>query len=470
MQDKTLNKIIYKDSFIIFSIRLLSTLAMILISYYFSHQLSRADYGRYTNYWNRFYAFNAFAGLGISAFIFTYSKEQLSGLLRKIKRRHYLILSGLMLCSSFAFALVQQQYAHAFGISLAFILLNTLCIITESALIIFRKFRQLLLINIVYLIAYLYLHFQQLSAPQFDAEQLFRNLSVLFALKLVASLVFLGKEKNTATVAEPKEDANYRKLWLHLYIFDMTQILMVYVDKFVVSVLLDEATSAIYSNGATPIPLLPIIFSAVSSASLMQFSRNKKSDVGLQLTIMNNLARTLSNFAFPIFFFFLFFHYEFITSYFSNKYIASIPIFIASLFVIPLRMLNYTIIFQKYERGDIINTGVVLDVVATLLLVYPLYLWIGLPGIALSFVLGTYIQAGYYLYKMTRVLQRPIKDILPLKNLSLKFLLYGLLAYGLHEGLSPFLTPYFSMGTAIVIFGMVIALVIRMEYKSNRSA
>ncbi|RQO30088.1 hypothetical protein DBR32_10905 [Taibaiella sp. KBW10] len=471
MQDKTLNKIIYKDSFLIFSIRLLSTLAMILISYYFSHQLSTADYGRYTNYWNRFYAFNAFAGLGIAAFIFTYSKERLTGLLRKVKRRHYFILSGLMLSGSLAFALVQHHYAHSFTISLAFILLNTLCIIAESALIIFRKFKQILFINIGYLIVYLYLHFEQLSGAPFNAEQLFRSLCVLFAVKLLISLAFLRKDKQVPVDAEiEKEEANYQRLWLHLYIFDMTQILMVYVDKFVVSILLDESTSAIYSNGSTPIPLLPIIFSAVSSASLMQFSRNKKNDVGVQLSIMNNLARTLSNFAFPIFFFFLFFHYEFITSYFSNKYIPSIPIFVASLFVIPLRMLNYTIIFQKYERGDIINTGVVLDVVATLLLVYPLYRLMGLPGIALSFVLGTYIQAGYYLYKMTVLLQRPLSAILPLKNLCLKFLLYGLLAFGLHEGLSPFATPYISMLSTILIFGLVIALVIRKEYKSSTIA
>ncbi|WP_129020143.1 lipopolysaccharide biosynthesis protein [Edaphocola flava] len=466
MQEKTLNKIIYKDSFIIFSIRLLSTLAMILIAYAFSHSLSTTDYGRYTNYWNRFYAFNAFAGLGIAAFIFTYSKDKLILLLRQIKRGQYIALALFMLVASIAFAGVQARSGYPALISIAFMLLNTLCIITESALIIFRKFRQIFWINLLYLIAFLWLHYRQLHAPIFDAASLFSSLCILFAVKLLVSGFFLYERNAAPQAEEVPAETNYQKLWLHLYLFDMTQILMVYVDKFVVSILLNESTAAIYNNGSTPIPLLPIIFSAVSSASLMQFSKYDKGDTVMQTSIMRNLARILSNFAFPIFFFFVFFRYEFIVTYFSNKYIPSIPIFLASLFVIPLRMFNYTIIFQKHERGDIINTGVLLDIGATLALVYPLYLFMGLPGIALSFVLGTYIQAGFYLYKMTRILQQPIHRIVPITNLVMKFLFYGLLVYGLYEGLIPFVRPITAMLSTICVTAVVILAIVRREYRS----
>jgi len=465
LQEKTLNKIIYKDSFIIFSIRLLSTLAMILIAYAFSHSLSTTDYGRYTNYWNRFYAFNAFAGLGIAAFIFTYSKGKLILLLRQIKRGQYIALALFMLVASIAFAGIQARSGYPALISIAFMLLNTLCIITESALIIFRKFRQIFWINVLYLIAFLWLHYRQLHAPVFDAGSLFSSLCILFAVKLLASIFFLYERKTIPPVEVPAE-TSYQKLWLHLYLFDMTQILMIYIDKFVVSILLDESTAAIYNNGSTPIPLLPIIFSAVSSASLMQFSKYEKGDTVMQTSIMRNLARILSNFAFPIFFFFVCFRYEFITTYFSNKYIPSIPIFLASLFVIPLRMFNYTIIFQKHERGDIINTGVLLDIGSTLALVYPLYLFMGLPGIALSFVLGTYLQAGFYLYKMSRILQQPIYKIVPLTNLLVKFLFYGLLVYGLYEGLTPFVTPITAMLSTICVTAVVILAIVRREYRS----
>lgn len=468
MQDKTLNKIIYKDSFIIFSIRLLSTLAMILIAYFFSHQLSTADYGRYTNYWNRFYAFNAFAGLGIAAFIFTYSRARLVHLIQQIRPGQYYALAAFMLVGSLAFAGVQARSGYPILLSVGFMLLNTLCIITESALIIFRKFRQIFWINLLYLFVYLFLHYQQLQAPVFDATKLFGSLCILFAVKLGASLFFLFKRSGQQYAEEETpEESNYQKLWLHLYLFDMTQILMVYVDKFVVSILLDESTSAIYNNGSTPIPLLPIIFSAVSGASLMQFSKYGKKDTVMQTAILRNLAKVLSNFAFPIFFFFVCFRHEFITSYFSDKYIPSIAIFLASLFVIPLRMLNYTIIFQKHERGDVINTGVLIDVVATLVLVYPLYLLAGLPGIALSFVLGTYLQAGFYLYKMTRILQQPLHRILPLGNLLLKFSLYGLLTYGLYKGLTPLVNPVMAMMTTICVVGVVILAIVRREYKSQ---
>mgnify|MGYP003584303272 CR=1 FL=1 len=276
MQEKTLNKIIYKDSFIIFSIRLLSTLAMILIAYSFSHRLSTTDYGRYTNYWNRFYAFNAFAGLGIAAFMFTYTKDKLILLLRQISKGQYIALALFMLVASIAFAGIQARSGYPALVSVLFMLLNTLCIITESALIIFRKFRKIFWINVLYLAAFLWLHYRQLQAPVFDAGSLFSSLCILFAVKLTASIVFLYERRPEADATEVPAETNYQKLWLHLYLFDMTQILMVYVDKFVVSILLDESTAAIYNNGSTPIPLLPIIFSAVSSASLMQFSKYGK--------------------------------------------------------------------------------------------------------------------------------------------------------------------------------------------------
>jgi hypothetical protein len=129
-------------------------------------------------------------------------------------------------------------------------------------------------------------------------------------------------------------------------------------------------------------------------------------------------------------------------------------------------MFNYTIIFQKHERGDIINTGVLLDIGATLALVYPLYLFMGLPGIALSFVLGTYIQAGFYLYKMTRILQQPIHRIVPITNLLMKFLFYGLLVYGLYEGLIPFVRPITAMLSTICVTAVVILAIVRREYRS----
>lgn len=470
MQEKTLNKIVYKDSFIIFSIRLLSTLAMILIAYSFSHRLSTTDYGRYTNYWNRFYAFNAFAGLGIAAFMFTYTKDKLILLLRQISKGQYIALALFMLVASIAFAGIQVRSGYPALVSVLFMLLNTLCIITESALIIFRKFRKIFWINVLYLAVFLWLHYRQLQAPVFDTGSLFSSLCILFAIKLTASIIFLYERRPETEATEVPAETNYQKLWLHLYLFDMTQILMVYVDKFVVSILLDESTAAIYNNGSTPIPLLPIIFSAVSSASLMQFSKYGKENRVMQTDILRNLSRILANFAFPVFFFFVCFRYEFITTYFSYKYIPSIPIFLASLLVIPLRMFNYTIIFQKHERGDIINTGVLLDIIATLALVYPLYLLLGLPGIALSFVLGTYIQAGFYLYKMSRILQQPIHRILPLGNLLMKFILYGLLIYGLYEGLSPFVTPVMSMLTTIGVTGVVIMAIVRREYRSADKA
>src|SRR5690606_10351781 len=109
-------------------------------------------------------------------------------------------------------------------------------------------------------------------------------------------------------------------------------------------------------------------------------------------------GRLLSCIAYPVFFFLFFFRSEFITVVFSEKYVEAIPIFLCSVLILPVRAYSNTTILQNYHQGRIINAGVLLDYIVALAVIYPLYLWLGLAGIALSFVVSTYVQVIFYLY------------------------------------------------------------------------
>jgi len=169
--------------------------------------------------------------------------------------------------------------------------------------------------------------------------------------------------------------------------------------------------------------------------------------------------------AFPLFFFLLYFRQEFIYFFFSEKYAAAIPIFLCSILILPIRAYNHTIILQSRERGNIINRGAVLDMVLAVLLMYPMYLWLGLPGVALSFVCSTVIQVIYYFYHSRKLLQVKGPELLPLSNWFFKFAGFAVLGFLLHIGLPAVLTGAIRLLTAGSIMGGIAGSILWVELK-----
>jgi hypothetical protein len=101
-----------------------------------------------------------------------------------------------------------------------------------------------------------------------------------------------------------------------------------------------------------------------------------------------------------------------------------------------------------------------------MLLLYPLYKWLGLAGIALSFVISTYVQVFYYLFYSAKFLKVPVLSLLPLKNWALKAIAFLSVSLGLYAVL-----PHNS--TMMLISGviqMIIALVVlKYENKNNHT-
>ncbi|HRP90098.1 MAG TPA: hypothetical protein PKX92_08665 [Edaphocola sp.] len=453
----------YKASALIFFNRLFITLGIVVTTYLFAHYLPKEQYGVYQNFWTQFNTLFAISGLGIASYIFSYSPEKIIQIIKNLTPSKLLFLFGLIVLSALIFGGMQQRVGVNWIAAGCFLVLNSLSLISDSFLILFRRFKIMLLINFIYFLGFIAIHYYWLQNYSNQFELLVLMLTVLSLLKVLASIIVM-KESIQIVHQEAINQQRALRLWTHLFIFDLIQIFFSYSDKFIISLIAPATTSAVYINGTYPIPFIPIIFSAVSSAALLQFNDENESKESI-VKILNRSGIALSTVVFPVFFFFVFFRNEFIVFYFSDKYFESVPIFLMSLLMLPFRAFNFTILFRKKEKGKIINLGALVDIVSLLILVGPCYYFLGLKGIPLSFVVATLIQAIFYMSHHQKILESRWYQILPLKDWLKKILVFGLVAFVLNKLLIDVLqwTPFIALLVAFVVMACIAFLFLSRE-------
>lgn len=447
---------LFSNSIFIFLIRFFPQVATVLVMIFFSRQLDVHAYGVYQNYWVQTYLLNTIACLGIPAFILTYPADFTANLFRSIKTNKRLLYICWVVLAGSVFAALQYYRAGIdWYVPLCFLVVYCLCSITEPFLITSKRFNELVGVNVIFAIVFCFIHWQFLTGG-ISVERLFMRLLWLMLVKLVVYLVLLRESVKLQPVKFVSEYPYPLavQLWKHLGFYDVSQMLFRWIDKFIVSILLAEQASAIYFNGSTDIPFLPLLLGAVGSAVLIQMANTESNDIGA-VRLANQSSRILSSLVFPLFFFLLIFRAELFEVVLSDKYIPSIPVFMMSILIMPLSAYNLTVILQNRHEGAIINKGAILDLCIALALMYPLYLLLGLPGIALSFVVSSYLQAGYYLYHTSRILNVSVWKLVPLVNWALKLIVFASLFIGIHYFLSAQLTQqnalFWGIITAIII-------------------
>lgn len=431
MQRQNTRQALLFNSGVIFFIRFFPTLANLLVILYFSRQLSLETYGQYQQIWAQYYVLSAIAVAGLPAYALTVGT---GGLLRTVRqwqmgKRCLLLLWPLLWACLFA---LLQFFSGSlvFWLAGSFLLLSVAGIGQEGLLLAGRKFRLLLLVNLLYTGVFLWLHYLFIR----DDHSLYWLFSWLLLLHLARSLVFLAPVwrlfKNPE--AEAAQQPVSSRLWLHLGIFELSQVVFRWADKFVVSLFLSAGALAIYFNGTLEIPFLPVLLGAAGSALLLQMQGVGSANTLQSKTEMVRIsAVVLSSIVLPLFFFLLFFAAPLFRLALSEKYLSSLPVFWIMLLLLPLRAYNFITLLQHLQKGALINLGALLDIVLALSLSFPLYQLMGLPGIALSFVISTYAQVVFYVYYIKKFTGQRITQILPLQNWLWKMGLLGFLFAGI---------------------------------------
>lgn len=464
MESQKLNKVFLKDSVLILLNRIFISLSRVVAVFIFSHQLSKSIFGVYQNFWVQFSAIFAISGLSIANFAVSYSPEKIVQIFKNLSPLKFATGLVILLGSGLLFAYLQSDAGVYFLLACCFLIFNTLSLVLDAVMIAFKHFKSLLLINVLYFLLFVGLHLFVLQMETYNFNFLLTLLTMLALAKTIVALGVLKKDFSIGADLSLLKEDKYKKFWRYLYLFDMIQILMAYSDKFVVSLVLSEADSAVYQNATYITPLLSIVFSAVSSAAILQFSE-VEGDLKKQTKILNNTGKLLSVIAFPAFFFLMFFANEFISLLYSEKYVVGVPIFRMSLLMIPLYAFNFNILLQRHEKGLVINQGMAIDIICLLIFIYPCYQWLGLKGIPLSFTLATVCQLLFYLWHNQKILQTSIADIFPLKDWAIKMVTFALLSFVLswifHEWI--ILPAFWSFSISGLCIGIVMLVFLNEE-------
>lgn len=441
------------NSVLIFLSRFFPTLASTAVAIYFSHKLDPAVYGVYVNFWTRLFVVSTLAALGLQSFLVTYTPSTIAALLKMLKPSFYTGFAFWLLVAAAVFAFLEPGIG-GWLLPASFLVVYVLSVVADTILMVFRSLRILILLNFLYALLFCYIHYLFVDSA-ITIDTLFAYILALTAFKLLISVIVLIKNIRRQLIDHDTLPGikDVRSLWVHMGIYDVSQVVFKWIDKLIIGWLFAASVSAIYFNGSNDVPFLPILMGAVGSAALMQLSLDTSEDA--PVVVMNKSGRILSSVVFPLFFFLVFFRYELFDVVFSKRYEQSVPIFLASIMVLPLRAYNFTVVLQNRHKGRIINTGAVIDLLIACALMYPLYLLMGLPGVAFSFVVSTYLQAAYYLYHTSKVLLVSWDKLLPLVNWAIKLIVFCLLFIVIHYLLAAHYTQQI-----VLICGMILAALI----------
>lgn len=423
------------NSLYLFAAKFFPALAIFIATLYFSQRLNTEAYGQYQNFWIQLFFVSAIGTIGFPIFALTYPAPKLLSIFRCISGFQYFIFSVFLLCLSCIFGAFQFYTNNSdLILSAVFLALYVAVALSDAILIVFKSFKALISLNIVYSLLFLLLHYWKVN-NNIPFVDFLKALSLLYCFRLTVNVVLIKRNKNNMqNPSVPIEDADWlriKKLWLQLGLNDIIQVLFRWVDKFILSFILAKELFAVYTNATIEIAFLPLIFSAVSSAAVQHWAHQQQAkSSNSQIAVLHYSSAILSSIVFPLFFFLLFFREEFLINIFSEKYISGVWIFVCAQLVLPVRAYPFTALLQSHHRGDIINKGSLIDFILACILMYPLYLLMGLPGVALSFVISTYWQAGYYLKHTSKLLKIPIAQLIPMGALLRKFAVFALVFGG----------------------------------------
>lgn|GEM_PF-298191 len=474
--EKNITGSFFSNSLNIFATRFLSTLANLVVVIYFSHRLSRPDYGRYGSFWVQLNVGIIIASCGFALIAFTYKPQQLFQFLRQLHTRYHIIyLVFVLVCGClFAFLLQENNVTH-FGtgsiwVPVLFFVLYTIAFLLDTMLIVLQQFIPLLFISILYPVIFLYFHWRAAEGAVFSLEQLMQWLLLLVAAKVITGTLFAikGIRKlglSDSSGAEPLSAAAVKKLWLHLGVYDVAQMAFRSADKLIISLIASAEALAIYYNGSQDIPFLPVFLASVRSASLIQLSQSGGSAEDA-INIFRKASAVLSTVAFAALTYVMSFHYEIIVTLFSEKYIPAIPVFICSMLIIPAQFCSPVFfILQNRQKGAVINKGAILDMALAIILMLPLYNIWGPLGITISIVIAAYCQTGYYLYHAARALGRSIYTFIPTKDWARKLAIFGATNITIHYICRGSLQPLYTLIAGGAVTALLALWLLSKEYR-----
>lgn len=411
----------------LFAIRLTIVASGLIAMIWLARVLPRAEYTAYQFLIISNSVLTAIGSLGIGSVIFNYSEQGFKAFFKELRLRTkavYLTLL-LLLCGCGAYLVVFSGHlsSHASYLSLTLLFaLSTLAFAAEQVLLIGSRKKLLLAVNLLFAILWLGAHAFCMEASSFNLQLFIQLWLVLLALKFLSSSLIFSFQKSTHSFLEGPELRASKRSWWQLGFYEVFQLVVRQLDKLMIPYLSSASAAAAYYNGRIEIPLLPALLSSVRSAALMRLGRSGQESETLS-SIVLQAFRTLSSVGIPLVVFGVTFSEDLISVIFTNAYADAVPIFICTLLILPAQYcISLSYILQYKDRADIINRGAIGDFVLTLILIYPMYQFLGSLGLVLAVLVSTYAQSFYYLAQASKAVRLAIWRLVPLADYALKII------------------------------------------------
>jgi len=189
-----------------------------------------------------------------------------------------------------------------------------------------------------------------------------------------------------------------------------------YIAGMLISTYLSSSQFAIYRNGSFEIPLLGSLYISVSMVFLPQINRMAlQNELDKVVAIKRRIIGNTISLTYPIIFFFLFFHYEFITLYLSDKYAASATIFLIINILLLLRFQDYNDVLIAFNKGFYVMMANIVFFISNATLNIILIHFYGYIGSAIATAGSALILSILLIRKTLKVLHASVIDFFDVK-------------------------------------------------------
>jgi len=190
------------------------------------------------------------------------------------------------------------------------------------------------------------------------------------------------------------------------------------VDKIIISVFFNPFQYAIYTRGALQIPLINVISNSLHNILMPNFTKAvQENNTAELLRSWHGAIRLMALFVYPTFAFFVATGDLFIPALFSDKYAEASIIFQIYMFTLLRRITSPDAIIRAIGKTGILLKMSVFSIFINIGLTYYLISKFGVIGAPVATVATTYTVFAIYLNVVSRMLEVPIRRLIPWSSL-----------------------------------------------------
>jgi O-antigen/teichoic acid export membrane protein len=430
--------------------------ALFLITIIYSRKLTYDDYGKFQSVWMYTNIINVIISFGIASVILSTELGFLMFFIKSNRRKLMLFYLALWISGLVTFFFLAKNFDSSLKFLLiVFIIIQNIGSVADNLLIKKGKEKISGIINLFYAFLFFGWHMYILNSG-YSLYHLVAGITIISAIRfIIISIISSRKKESNLTLANNQ----FLSHWGFLGLNDSLGVLAKWIDKLFLLYLLTAAEFAVFFNGSIEVPLFGLLVGVTGNFLAIEISANLRNPRTI-IELYRESFHVLSNIVFPLFLFLFFFREDLFSLAFKDKYNASLPIFVISIFILPLRINSYSVILQCLSQGKRVLFGSLLDLSIAIILMAVLYPLMGTKGVALSVVISTYCQSYYYLWHSSKLLNTTVLHLLPLKKLGIRFLkifaFYLVLSFALYNFSESYrLIAAIPITAGIVILGLI---------------